>query len=117
MPSTEVARRLRPDQTPAERKFWELLHPFRDAGWHFRRQAPIGDYVIDFVCKRAGIAFEIDGDSHYLDGAEARDMVRTRYLESRGYRVVRFTNPDVLENPEGVYLELMMLLGDPSTPT
>ena len=117
MPGTSLVRRLRRDQTPAERKFWELLHPFRQAGWHLRRQSPIGDYVVDFVCKRTGIVFEIDGDSHYLEGAAAKDAARTAYLASRGYRVVRFTNLDVLGNPEGVYFELTRLLGDPSTPS
>ena len=46
------ARKLRLEQTPAERRFWALLHPWREAGWHFRRQAPIGPFVVDFVCKR-----------------------------------------------------------------
>ena len=117
MPDTALARRLRRDQTPAERKLWELLYAFRQAGWHVRRQSPIGDYVVDFVCKRAGLVFEVDGDTHYLPGAEAKDVERTAYLSMRGYRVVRFTNLDVMSNPEGVYFELMRLLGDPSTPS
>jgi very-short-patch-repair endonuclease len=117
MPSTETARRLRRDQTLAERKFWELLYAFRQAGWHMRRQSSIGRYVVDFVCKRAGLVFEIDGDSHFLGGAEDRDLERTVYLASRGYQVIRFTNLDVLGNPEGVYSELMKLLGNPSTPS
>ena len=117
MLKTPLARRLRRDHTPAERKFWELLHPYRQSGWHIRRQSPIGDYIVDFVCKRAGLVFEIDGDSHYAPGAEAREVDRTAYLSSRGYRVVRFTNLDVLGNPQGVYVELMALLGDPSTPS
>jgi len=64
MLKTPLARRLRRDQTPAERKFWELLHPYRKSGWHIRRQSPIGDYIVDFVCKRAGLVFEVDGKGH-----------------------------------------------------
>lgn len=114
MPSTDLVRRLRRDQTPAERKFWALLHPYRQSGWHFRRQSPIGDYVADFVCKSAGLVFELDGDSHYLAEAADKDAIRTAYLATRGYRVVRFTNREVLQTPDGVYQLLMELLGDPS---
>ena len=98
-----LAQRLRRDQTPAERRFWVILHPFREQGWHFRRQTPIGPYIVDFACKRARLVFEIDGDSHYEEAGIARDRVRTAYLESRGYRVVRFTNDDVLTSDDGVY--------------
>lgn len=59
------ARKLRREQTPAERRFWVLLHPWRAAGWHFRRQAPIGPFVVDFVCKRNKLLLLSDGDVHY----------------------------------------------------
>ncbi|KKC38722.1 hypothetical protein WH87_07290 [Devosia epidermidihirudinis] len=101
---TELARKLRREPTPAELRFWEILYTFRQSGWHFRRQVPVGPYIVDFACKRAKLAFEIDGDSHYSDAGLAADAVRTAYIEERGYRVVRFTNLDVLGNPEGVYL-------------
>ena len=117
MPGSLIAKRLRRDQTPAERKFWELLYPFRTSGRHIRRQAPIGDYVVDFAFKRERLIFEIDGDSHYAAGADQKEAVRTAYLSGRGYRVIRFTNLDVLGNPHGVYFELARLLGDPSTPS
>jgi very-short-patch-repair endonuclease len=117
MTDSRLARKLRFDQTPAERKFWEILYPFRQAGHHVRRQSPIGPYIVDFACKRAKLIFEIDGDSHYLPGAEAKDIHRTAYLATRGHTVIRFTNAEVLGNPEGVYLELVKLLGDPDTPS
>jgi very-short-patch-repair endonuclease len=109
------ARKLRREQTPAERQFWALLHPWRDNGWHWRRQAPIGPFVVDFVYKRGLLIVEIDGDSHYQDAGVARDANRTAYLERLGYAVVRFTNADVLENAEGVFDVMREMLGEPVT--
>jgi very-short-patch-repair endonuclease len=105
------ARELRREQTAAERRFWVVLEPWRDNGWHFRRQAPIGPFVVDFVCKRARLVFEIDGDSHYSDEGSAGDERRTAYLMGLGYRVVRFSNVDVLESAEGVFEVLTQVLG------
>ena len=114
--SNALARRLRQQSTPAEISFWIAIHTLRQGGWHFRRQAPIGPYIVDFVCKRAKLVFEIDGDSHYTDEGIARDAIRTDYLESRGYRVVRFTNLDLI-NPDGVFEMVSGLLEDtPSHP-
>ncbi|WEK05652.1 MAG: DUF559 domain-containing protein [Candidatus Devosia phytovorans] len=114
MQNNPFAREMRSDPTPAEREFWTLLLPFRENGWHIRRQAPIGSFVVDFVCKRIGVIFEIDGETHYIDGAAEKDAARTAYLASRGYRVVRFTNDEVLRESDGVYWELMDLFGDPA---
>lgn len=112
MAGLSPARRLRRDQTPAERRFWEILHPFRQAGGHWRRQAPIGPYIVDFACKRARIVFEIDGDSHFTEAGMRADVARTAYLVERGYRVVRFTNLEVLGNAEGVFAEVSARLRD-----
>jgi very-short-patch-repair endonuclease len=105
------ARGLRRNQTAAERRFWALLEPWRVAGWHFRRQAPIGPFVVDFICKRAKLIIEIDGDSHYSDAGIAGDERRTAFLAGLGYRVVRFSNDDVLENADGVGAVLIGVLG------
>ncbi|SFV29837.1 Very-short-patch-repair endonuclease [Devosia crocina] len=110
---TTFARKLRRDQTPAERRFWVLLLPWRTAGWHFRRQAPIGPFVVDFVCKREKLIFEIDGDSHYFDEGIERDIARTAYLRRLGYTVVRFSNDNVLDSDEGVFEALRRVLGEP----
>ena len=108
-----LARKLRREQTPAERRFWVVLQPWRETGWHFRRQAPIGPFVVDFVCKREKLVFEIDGDSHYSEAGVARDEQRTLFLAGQGYRVMRFSNADVLGNPEGVFAVVMGILGEP----
>ncbi|MET3898328.1 very-short-patch-repair endonuclease [Devosia sp. UYZn731] len=87
---------------------------WRDKGWHWRRQAPIGPFVVDFVYRRGLLIVEIDGDSHYQDVGVARDANRTAYLERQGYAVVRFTNADVLENAEGVFDRMREILGEPA---
>ena len=104
MPRPSLPRTLRQQPTPFEVKFWLLIHPLRQAGWHFRKQAPIGRYVVDFVCHRARLIVEIDGDSHYSEPGIARDAVRTAFLESQGYRLLRFDNLDVVESDDAVYL-------------
>lgn len=107
------ARRLRREQTAAERRFWALLQPWRDSGWHWRRQAPVGPYVVDFLCKRVRLVVEIDGDSHYDVAGQAHDAQRTAFLVELGYTVLRFTNLDVLGNADGVFDALRKVLGEP----
>ena len=102
--ATDLSRKLRRQATPAELAFWRLTHAWRQAGWHFRRQFQLGSYYVDFVCISAGLVIEIDGDTHGADLAVANDAVRDDYLGGRGSVVMRFSNQDVLENPEGVFL-------------
>ncbi len=80
---------------------------------HWRRQAPIGPYVVDFCCKSRKLVVEIDGDSHFSDAGISRDAVRTDFLRQRGFTVLRFTNVDVLESDEGVFEILRGVLGEP----
>jgi very-short-patch-repair endonuclease len=105
------ARDLRHHPTAAERKFWVLLGPWRETGWHWRRQAPIGPYVVDFACKRIGLVIEIDGDSHFVGPGPDHDARRTAYLATRGYRVLRFTNDDALT--ADLHDVLVGILGEP----
>ena len=116
MPNPSLPRTLRQQPTPFEVRFWRVIHPIRQAGWHFRKQAPIGRYVVDFVCHRARLIVEIDGDSHYSEPGIARDAVRTAFLVGEGYRVLRFTNLDVMESDEAVYMAVSQAL-DASGPT
>ncbi|SFV38294.1 Very-short-patch-repair endonuclease [Devosia crocina] len=114
------ARKLRREQTAPERRFWVILQPWRDAGLHWRRQAPLGPYIVDFVCKPAKLIVEIDGDTHYSEDGMIRDTERTAFLESRRFRVLRFTNAEVMDNAEGVFGVLSGILGEPgskSTPS
>jgi very-short-patch-repair endonuclease len=96
------SKEFRANQTDAERKLWNLLRNKRIAGVRFRRQQRIGPYYADFYCSSAKLIVELDGSQH-ADGEQARhDELRTRWFSSRGYRVQRFWNVDVLKNPDGV---------------
>jgi BirA family biotin operon repressor/biotin-[acetyl-CoA-carboxylase] ligase len=97
--NTERARELRREATPAERLLWRYLARGQ-VGAKFSRQMPIGPYFADFLCRELMLVVEIDGFSHEM--RQAADAVRTRAIEAAGYRVVRFTNADVLGDAEGV---------------
>lgn len=95
-----TARRLRQEMTDAEWRIWTLLRKPPFALYRFRRQVPFHPYVADFASHGAKLVIEVDGSQHAE--AVAYDERRTRYLESRGYRVLRFWNRDVLTNIEAV---------------
>jgi very-short-patch-repair endonuclease len=97
-----LARRLRRVMTPAERKLWWHLREAKFSGSHFRRQATIGNYFVDFCCHTTRLVIEVDGDSHAAGRQMIDDARRVEFLQARGYRVLRFWNNDVLTNIEGV---------------
>ena len=90
-----AARKLRANTTPHERILWRSLKELPVDGTHFRRQAPIGPYVVDFFCPAARLIIEIDGGHHNEDENAARDRERQLWLEQEGYRVVRFWNSEI----------------------
>jgi very-short-patch-repair endonuclease len=94
------AREMRREPTYPEYRLWMRLRAGQIGGLRFRRQHPIGPHILDFYCPSAKLAIELDGVSH--EDREGYDHVRTRYLESAGLRVVRFTDDDVLRNPDNV---------------
>jgi very-short-patch-repair endonuclease len=96
------ARALRRNLTDAERLIWYGVRAHRLNGISFRRQAPIGPYIVDFVSHAAKLVVEIDGGQHFEDEHEKRDTRRDRFLERKGYRVLRFSNHDVMSNRMGV---------------
>jgi very-short-patch-repair endonuclease len=98
----KTARRLRVNSTAAEVLLWRELRKLETKGTHFRRQVLIGPYVADFACLASRLVIEIDGSQHGEEPNKSRDEMRTRWLESEGYRVVRFWNNDITQNPAGV---------------
>jgi very-short-patch-repair endonuclease len=98
MPS-ERARQLRQDATDAERRLWSALRDRRLSGYRFRRQYPIGLFIVDFACTRHRLIVEADGGQHADSDA---DRHRTACLEREGWRVLRFWNNDILANTNGV---------------
>ena len=97
----ERAKQLRSNATEPEQVLWRALKRIPVYGSHFRRQIPIGPYVADFACLKARL-IELDGGHHSQDDVAAKDETRTRWLESEGYRVVRFWNAELSENMNGV---------------
>jgi very-short-patch-repair endonuclease len=93
------ARRLRRDSTDAERRMWSALRDRRLLRYKFRRQHPIGPYIVDFACTRHALVIELDGGQH---ADSAADIQRMAWLESEGWKVIRFWNNDVLSNTSGV---------------
>lgn len=99
---------MRGNAMDAECKLWQRLCAGQLNGLKFRRQPPIPPYIVDFFCGGAGLAIELDGSQH---GDEA-DAARTRYLESKGLRVLRFRDNDVLLNTDAVLEAMLNAVGD-----
>lgn len=99
-----LARENRQQPTPAENALWQRLRKRQIANVKFRRQYAIGPFIVDFFAKEASLIIEVDGPIH--DYTTAEDALRTEYLESLGFRVVRFRNQDVLTNISHVLNEI-----------
>ena len=107
MPQTR-AQQLRTTPTEGEIRLWSRLRGKQIEGFRFRRQQPVGPYVVDFFCPSAKLVIEVDGGQH---GERARqDAARSRWIEGRGYRVLRFWNNEVLANTEGVVAAILEAL-------
>ncbi|WP_081643341.1 endonuclease domain-containing protein [Sphingobium bisphenolivorans] len=114
-PKAQGAREANARQpTPSEQKLWLALRANRFENQQFTRQTIIAPYIVDFASKAARLIIEIDGDTHcFKDRYDAR---RTEFLESLGYRVLRFGNPDVMGNIEGVLGAIAQALRDAPSP-
>jgi len=106
---TALARENRKNPTPAEQKMWrEVLRSRQFAHYKFLRQKPIDRFIVDFYCSELRWVIEIDGESHAETAA--RDEERTKIINARGLRVIRYSNAEVMQNIEGVYRDLLMRL-------
>jgi very-short-patch-repair endonuclease len=99
-------RDLRKKMSRAEVLLWSRLRDREINNLKFRRQYSVGPYILDFYCPEAKLAVEVDGDTHFGNGAEVRDAHRQRFVEWFGFRFVRCTNGEVLDRMEGVLEEI-----------
>jgi very-short-patch-repair endonuclease len=114
--ANEAARALRKRLTAQETKLWVKLRQLKALGFHFRRQAPIGPYIVDFAALAARIVIEIDGGQHAMPRGTRSDDERDVFLRSRSFRVLRYWNSDVDRNLSGVMEDILRHLKTP-TPT
>ncbi|GJL95731.1 MAG: endonuclease [Hyphococcus sp.] len=112
--ANERAKHLRKNQTNAERLFWRAVKVKRLNGFKFRRQHPLGSYVVDFICLEKKLIIELDGSQHAMEGQSIHDAARTQWLETIGFTVIRYWNDDIYNNLNGVLDEVLEYLSAPS---
>jgi very-short-patch-repair endonuclease len=100
---------MRADSTKPENLLWQALRNRQLEGLKFKRQVPLGGYILDFVCFEVRLVIEVDGSQH---AESANDALRDRYLESQGFRTLRFWNDEVLDNLDAVCLAIVRAAGE-----
>ena len=108
------ARAMRANPTAAERRLWSMLRDRRMASFKFKRQHVVAPYIVDFACLERSLIVEADGGQH---ADSVSDRQRDAYLHHKGFRVLRFWNNEVLENPGGVFEAIAAALHTPHPPT
>lgn len=101
-----VSRQLRHRLTDAERKLWSKIRNKQIGGLQFYRQKPIENFIVDFFCPKANLVIEVDGGQHYEVKNEKQDKIRSDYLKRQGFKVLRFTNLDILKNTDNVIYKI-----------
>jgi len=112
----QMAHDLRAGATDAERKMWALLRKKQMAGLRFRRQHPIGPYIVDFYCSAAKLIIELDGGQHGEDKQLAYDKLRDAWLGNENYRVLRFENVHFLKHPDAVLEGIWLAIKESGIP-
>jgi very-short-patch-repair endonuclease len=111
--TTDRVRHLRANMTDAEQQLWRILRMRQLGGRRFRRQFQIGPFIADFACPELRLVIEVDGGQH---ADSASDAMRDLWLQSEGWKVVRFWNNEVLRNLEGVHARLEGVIAELSPP-
>jgi very-short-patch-repair endonuclease len=114
---TVKARKLRATPTDVEQTLWKSLRRTQLRGIAFRRQHPVGPYVLDFYCSSARLAIEVDGGQHAAGVTKERDLRRDRWLSSKGIKMLRFWNNEVSANLDGVLQAICTALDSNETPS
>jgi very-short-patch-repair endonuclease len=109
--ANQIARLLRKYETIAEKRLWKELRGLRRQGFHFRRQAPIDCFIVDFACFSHRLIIEVDGIQHDTETGRTKDAARDAHLHWQGFTMLRFRNGDVAQNIEGVMAEVLAALG------
>lgn len=112
---SDKAKLLRQNSTDAENRLWFFIRAHRLNGYKFKRQVPIGNYIVDFVCIKQKLIVELDGGQHLLNSDY--DKQRTFYLNKLGYRVLRFWNDEVLLKTEAVLENILKELENCALPS
>ena len=99
----KIARVLRKNQTPQEVKLWACVKARRFKNLKFRRQHPIGIYIVDFCCEKKRLVIELDGSHHATEPQLLKDILRDRYLKNKGYQILRVWSSEVDHNLDGVF--------------
>ena len=107
-----LAKGLRYSETKAEKFLWTLLRAKKLNSVKFRRQAPVGQYVVDFISFEKKLIIEIDGGHHSDEKNQEYDEIRAKWLQSQGFRVIRFWNNDVSSNIDGVITRIKEALDE-----
>ena len=102
----KIAKTLRKNSTIQEKRLWNLLKNRQFHNLKFKRQSPIGKYVVDFICHERKLIIELDGGQHNENKNIENDIERTNFLESLGFKVIRFWNNNIYKNIDGVITEI-----------
>ena len=106
----KIARNLRKNATKEEQKLWSILRNRQLNNAKFKRQVPIGNYIVDFICEEVKLIIEIDGGQHNQDINLEKDKIRTTFLSQQGYVVLRFWNNEINQNIDGVIEKILEYL-------
>jgi very-short-patch-repair endonuclease len=114
MSLVDQAKRLRSQQTEAEQRLWYHLRAHRFMGLKFKRQKPLGHYIVDFICRERRLVIEVDGGQHAVQ--TDYDHQRDTWLREKGYRVLRFWNYEVMQELDGALERIRLGVLSPSPP-
>tara|TARA_B100000315_G_C14166438_1_gene402501 strand:+ start:150 stop:533 length:384 start_codon:yes stop_codon:yes gene_type:complete len=109
--TVSLAQSLRKRLTTSEKLLWQQLRRRQFHGYRFRRQTPLGPYIVDFLCVERMLVLEVDGDSHHYPRAKQKDQTRSAYLRERGFTVIRFSNSQIVESLDDVLEKIGDFIG------
>ncbi|NHZ87369.1 MAG: DUF559 domain-containing protein [Planctomycetia bacterium] len=110
----QLARNLRNNMTESEWKLWGHIRR-KQLGVRFKRQVPIGNYIVDFFALEIGLVVEVDGSQHFSEKGEQKDKIRSNFLQDYGIKIARYANLEIFENIDGVVKDLVQIVNNMRT--